>query len=241
MAALAVNGAHAGLTIDFETEDDFVTALADGQIIDSEFGNLISITHLNGGAGLSIYDTNQTGGNDPDLEVDLGNALIVQEDQGGFGTNDGSFFTNGGNDAGLSGGASAMFMIDFLGGVVPTAITLIDIDDSGDQTVVLELTDGSGFMRTYNVPTSWTNDVFDDGPVGYQVLDLTTLAGQLGEAGSTATATEDAGFDGDTVVSMKVTVNGSAGFDNIELVPAPSALVALAAGFGVMTRRRRRA
>ena len=91
LAAVALFGlaASAGaITIDFETEDDFSTALVDGQDISTppEFGNLIAISTPAGELasnlhnGPAIFDSNGAGGPDPDLQVGLGNILILQCD-----------------------------------------------------------------------------------------------------------------------------------------------------------------
>ena len=84
------------IVIDFETEDDFTTPLVNGQDISTppEFGNILAISATGTGHyGPAIFDSDPNGPNngtwprDPDLLVDLGNVLILQ---GGSGPNPGS-------------------------------------------------------------------------------------------------------------------------------------------------------
>ena len=78
-------------------------------------------------------------------------------------------------------------------------------------------------LRTYFVPGGWTNDLFFDGPPGFGTLDLTTLAPQPGFL-TTATASEDSGFDSSNVIRLEVFFLSSGGLDNLEIClpnPAP--------------------
>ena len=69
----------------FETEDDYVTPLVNGQDLATphEFGRLFSSSGAN--AGAAIFDSTPLGPNDPsqdrDLLVGLGNLLILQNSQ----------------------------------------------------------------------------------------------------------------------------------------------------------------
>lgn len=242
IALLACAGSvHAGIvTIDFSTEDDFITPLANGQSVESpdEFGNLFNLNVTAGGAGgndgLAIFDTSDPGpnssGGDPDLLVNLGNALIFQNNNSAM---TGDFFNTPNDDA---GGGSMRWA--FLSPVEMLSLDLIDINGSGQQVDII-LTDGNGLTRTYDVPSLWTNDIDAEGPLGYGTLDLTTLAGQLGEGGSTATATEDPGFDPTDVLFMDITFAGSGALDNVKFIPTPGSLAIMGLAGLAATRRRR--
>ena len=200
-------------TLNFDTEDDFWTALANGQKITSppEFGNEVEISYSGPSFGPAIFDSTIGGANDPgrdsDLLVDLGNILILQEEDCFVAAD---IYSHPDDDA--RGGT---FIFDFTRNVQCQSITLIDID-SGNQGVSVVLTDCEARTRTYTVPGGFTEDIASQGPPGYRVLDLTTLASQAGFA---ATATEMADFDPQCVVKMTVTVASSAGLDNLEYCP----------------------
>lgn len=221
------------ITIDFSVEDDGLTPLLNGQIIDTEFGNLFTLSSTGPNAGLGIFDTTSgVNSADPDLWVDTGNALILQSNNGDDDDNDGSFFFTPNDDA---GGGTIFF--DFLTLVHLTSIDLIDINGN-NQAATLVLTDHNGLTRTYDVPSEWTGDVSQGDP-GIGTLDLTTLGDQGGFL-SIATATEDSGFDPFSVTQLAVTFQGSGALDNLTLVPAPSALIVLMSGLALGTRRRAR-
>ncbi len=230
---------HASILIDFSTDDGGVPLL-NGQDISSppEFGNLVNINGVPsaGNAGPAIFDSSFAGPNasgpDPDLIVGLGNILIVQDGGTTTQTVPGIFDTPN-DDAG--GGA---ILFDFLQPVTMESIDLIDINGN-NQDVLLILTDSTGETRTYDVPSSWTKDIDVAGPNGFDTLDLTTLADQLGEGGSTATASETALFDPSNVIQMSVSFNGSGGLDNVRFIPAPASAALFAIGAIGFTRRRR--
>ena len=239
--ATAAGSANAAIiNIDFSTEDDFITPLVNGQSVESpdEFGNLFNLNVTGGGSGgndgLAIFDTSDPGPNDsgpdPDLLVNLGNALIFQNNGS---SQTGDIFDTPNDDA---GGGSMRWT--FLSPVEMLSLDLIDINGGGQQVDVI-LTDGLGRTRTYDVPSLWTNDIDSEGPLGYDTLDLTTLAGQLGEGGSTATAFEDAGFDITDVTTMDISFAGSGGLDNVRFIPTPGTTALLAMG-GIAAIRRRR-
>jgi len=223
----------------FEVEDDFVTALVNGQDLSTppEFGTLVSISSTGGNAGAAIFDSTpggpNAGGGDPDLLVGLGNIVILQSSGLSGQTTPGIFDTP---DDSNSGGS---VIFDFLVPSTLFGLDLVDINGNADTDVIL--TDGSGRKRTYTVPEEWTFDVTDS-PNGFDTLDLTTLAGQLGEGGSTATAAEDCGFDPNDVVRLEVAFSSSGGLDNLEFIPEPAsmALVAFGSLAAVVRRRRRR-
>ncbi len=235
LAGLASAASAQTFCIDFTTEDDFVTALGNGQIIDTEFGNLLTISGT-GGAGLAIFDSNpagpNAGGPDPDLLVGLGNLLIIQSSSAS--ASSGGFFNTPNDSAG-----NGTITFDFLAPALVTSIDLVDIDSSVMVTVTL--TDGEGDMRIFDVPNGWTFDKqANPGADGYATLNLTTLASQAGETAVLATASQDAGFDIGGVVQMTVASTGSFAVDNVKFVPTPASAVLLGAG-GLLGFRRRRA
>jgi hypothetical protein len=196
-------------TIDFETEDDFVTPLVDGQSVYStarpdraaspavayssdtvlEFGHLfnISSTVIGGGAGHlgpAIFNSNMAPAatQDDDLLVDLGNVLLLHRTEGpnhAFDATYGLVFTNPNDEATFADRGSIVF--DFLVPLVkPTSIDLVDIDNNVEVVVVM--TDNLGRERTYLVPENWTTDVnLNPAGQGYRTLDLQTLLAQSAE------------------------------------------------------------
>ncbi len=229
-------------TLNFDTEDDFLTPLLNGQAISSPttFGALVNINAFGANnLGAAIFDTSfagpNLGGQDPDLLVGLGNALILQSPDSPVQTVPGIF--DAPNDA-LGGGT---FVFDFINAVEMRSVKLLDVD--GGNEVIVTMIDLEGAMRVYDVPASWSFDIDAQGPNGYDTLDMTTLAGQIGEGGATATATEDEGFDATRVTSVTFEFSGSGGLDDVSFVviPTPGAATLLAlAGGATLTRRRRR-
>lgn len=211
------------VVLDFETEDDFETTLANGQGVTApgEFGEFVSIAGLSAsGETAAIFDSTPAGPNagsqDPDLLVDLGNVLILQGDP--------AQTVPGTYDSPNDDAAGGDIEIDFLGmGANPLSVDLIDICPSANQTTTVTLTDGNGATLVYLVPSGWTEDVAVDGPLGYRTLDLTTLEDQPGFL-ATATASAAPGFDGNDVESMRVSFEGSGAMDNLAFRPAPNAL-----------------
>jgi hypothetical protein len=196
-------------TIDFETEDDFVTPLVDGQSIYStprpdraaspaiaysndtvlEFGNLfnVSSTVIGSGAGHlgpAIFNSNMSPAEtqDDDLCVSLGNVLLLHRTEGpnhDFDPAHGLVFRNPNDEADFEDRGSIVF--DFLVPLVrPMSIDLADIDRNVEVVVVL--TDNLGRERTYLVPENWTTDInLNPAGQGYQTLDLQTLVAQAAE------------------------------------------------------------
>jgi hypothetical protein len=247
-------------TLTFETEDDFATALINGQIVDPvfdavdlEFGNLVNIssTDINGGhGGVTVFDSTPGGVNagsaDPDLLVGLGNILILQNGTQ-LGTSvDGTvgLVYNSPNDE-QSNANSGSILFDFLS---PIEVLSIDvIDANGGFLGFLILTDDQARTRTYTIPEMWTDDIFLCGGacVGFATLDLTTLSDQTGESGVLATVVEDAFFDSLSVISLDVQFVGnpsSGGIDNLVFTPEPSTGLLIGVGLlalGVNRRRQR--
>ncbi len=187
--------------------------------------------------GAAIFDSDpfgpNAGGADKDLLVGLGNILIVQNDSHATQTIPGFYDTP--NDE-ADGGTIAF---QFLFAVELLSLDLIDIDGHGAVDVILE--DGNGNFRTFNVGASWTHDIYSQGPIGWDTLDLTSLESQLGEGGGTATAWQDVLFDSSDVMWLTVELSGSAAIDNLVYnIPAPPVLFALVGGLLVPARRRRR-
>jgi hypothetical protein len=205
-------------TLDFSTEDDFSTALMNGQDISTpaEFGRLVAVSGLGSNAGPAIFDSTpggpNAGGPDPDLLVGLGNVMILQE-AGSRQTRAGFFDVP--NDARAGG----TLVFDFLSPAFLRSIDLIDLCPlGGDQSATLTLSDGAGRRRVYTAPTGWTEDVDADGGPGFRMLDLTTLAPQPGFM-SVATAVEDPGFDAGDVVRLAVRFGSSGALDNLCFSP----------------------
>ena len=201
------------------------------------YASFLTLSALSNGSpslGAGIFDSSPAGPNsgssDQDLLVGLGNILILQSHNFPTQTLPGIYDTP--NDEAAGG----TIVFDFVNPLKMLSIDLIDIDGNGP--VDLFLLDGSGRTRTYNVSSSWTRDIFSQGPAGFDTLDLTTLAAQVGEGGGTATAFEDLQFDSLDVVRMTVVHSGSAGIDNLVVIPAPPALAMLA--LGLILRRRTR-
>ena len=208
------------LLLDFETEDDFATPLVNGQDLSTpgEFGVLIAINSGGNNQGAAIFNTDIDGPNDPgadpDLLVGLGNVIILQSNDDPEQSEPGIFDTP--NDSARGG----WIALDFAFESHLTSIDLIDID-SPRQGAVVAMVDAEGRARVYDVPAGWTGDVAsDEGTPGFGTLDLETLEDQPGFE-STATATEDDGFDPDRVVRLEVSFEGSGATDNLVFCPTP--------------------
>lgn len=237
-ASIAASSALGSVvTIDFETDDDMVTPFANGQVVSSPgaFGTYFNLSSLGSRQlGPLVFDSSplgpNAGGPDPDLLVDLGNVLIMQDDSRPAQTVPGFFDTP--DDANLGG----ILVFDFVSPVELRSVDMVDINGNGP--VVLTLVDGGGLTRAYSIPMHWTFDPTVS-PNGYDTLDFTSLLPQLGEGGQSATAVQDAGFNPFGVVRLEVDFEGSGGLDNLVFVPAPGAAFLLAAS-GLMFARRRR-
>ena len=243
VAAASVPALGGFATINFDTEDDFLTPLVNGQEINpaastnGEFGILVDFVGLDGDR-LAIFNTNNpgpnTGGGDPDLLVNQGNALIVQNTSLLTQSTTDIFDTPDDNVGGL-------FRMDLVTPGEVGSIDLIDINNGG--RTVLTLTDRNGFQRVYDVPNNWSNQA--PALMGFDTLDLLTILPQDGEGpgGDAIVTFNDPNYDQSAVASIEFDIFGSAAFDNIvinSLVPAPGA-VALFVGAGLAGLRRRRA
>ena len=210
--------------------------LSNGQKIDTAFeaSPLVDITSSGDNQGAAIFDSDpagpNSGGRDPDLLVDLGNILILQ-------SNDETAMTGDAFDTPNDSSEGGILLFSFLDPVEPLSVDLADIDSGAAVTITL--TDGGTLTRTYEIPDDWTNEL--PTPNGFDLLDLTTLVGQIGEGGSMATAMEDVGFDSTNVVTMEVHFSGSAALDNLSFIPEPGGLAGLLlGGLAFLTRTRRR-
>jgi hypothetical protein len=194
--------------LNFET-DDSGAGIPHGARVNTEFdgGASFPVT-ITGSEAVSGNNTaailNSTTGpaaQDPDLLVGSGNILILQDNSNQSTCGPDVYCTH--NDDADGGTLSFAFNV----ATTPSSIDLIDLDGTDDPSSVT-LTDGNGNQRTYSIPGNWT------GNGGIGTLDLTTLANQPGVA-SVATASEDAGYDGTSVVSIVVTLGGSGAVDNL--------------------------
>lgn len=187
--------------------------------------------------GAAIFDSSKCGPNghgaDKDLLVGLGNILIVQNDAYAHQSTPGFYDTPNDEEQG------GTLTFEFRTAVELLSVDLIDIDANGPADVILY--DIQGYTRTFAVGASWTRDIHAQGPKGWDTLDLTSLAPQVGEGGGVATAWQDPLFNASRVTRLTVSFGGSAGLDNVSFIPAPSGLAVLAAGVAGLGRRRRRA
>ncbi|MEM7410206.1 MAG: PEP-CTERM sorting domain-containing protein [Myxococcota bacterium] len=229
---LAPGAASAATTLDFEfllngEAGPYVVVTPDGTVTISGSGS---------NQGVAAFDTSDpgpnAGGEDTDLLVNSGLALILQDDNEPTQTTSGIFDVpdddaNGGTISFVFSQAAQLFSLD-----------LIDINGNGPATVTL--TDGGGNSRIYDVPFDWTGDIAQ-GAIGIQTLDLTTLAAQVGvgPGNPLATASQDAGFDDTGVVQLDVFFAGSAALDNLVFVPEPSTVLLVGLGLGTLALRRR--
>jgi hypothetical protein len=206
--------------LDFETEDDGMSALVNGQDISTppEFGAFVAISGTGPNGGPAIFDSTPGGPNDPsqdlDLLVGLGNLLILQNNAPvSLVQTIPGIFDNPNDDA---DGGSIIF--DFNSPAQPRSIEIVDIDPGQPNATTLVLTDVSGDQRTFTVPPGFTEDLVADGPPGFRSIDLRSLAAQPGFA-SSVTATEDPGFDENQVVELRVNFGSSGAVDNFCFCP----------------------
>lgn len=236
--ATSVNAAN----IDFSTEDDFVTPLGNGQIIDTEFGNIFTVSSSGPNAGPAIFDTTpNVNPADPDLWVDLGNAMILQSNANGgadAATSDGLFFDNPNDDASQNN----FLIFDFINPLELISVDIIDVNGNGPVTVTM--TDDNGNTREYFAPMNWTFEIsaggLPPGAQGYDTLDLNSLVAQPGEGGGVVAPPTDVGmFDITAVVQLEFEFDGSQAVDNLNFIPEPASALLLCTGAIALIRRRR--
>jgi hypothetical protein len=201
-------------TLDFESDDSGLP-MAHGARIDTEFDGgpnyPVTITgSVNpSGANTAAILNSSTGpaSQDPDLLVGTGNILILQTEANLTECSPGVYCSH--NDDEDGGTLSFAFNVPS----APTSIALVDIDAT-DPTSTVVLTDVNGNTRSYTIPANWTGDLISNATSGRGTLDLTTLANQPG-FGSTASASEDEGFDPSAVARIDVNLGGSGGVDDL--------------------------
>ena len=200
--------------LNFDT-DDQGNGMVHGTKVDTEFDGgpnypvtITSVVNASGQNTAAILNSS-TGpaSQDPDLLVGCGNILIMQTDSNLSFCSPGVYCTH--NDDEDGGTLSFAFNQP----TTPSSIVLIDIDASDPVSTVV-LTDSNGKTRTYTVPANWTGDLIVNATTGKKTLDLTTLANQPG-FGSTATASEQAGYDPSAVVQIDVHLGGSGAVDDL--------------------------
>lgn len=222
------------LELGFESEDDFLTPLANGQHLDAEFGRLVTLTCTGPNAGLGIFDSTPGGPNDPsqdpDLLVNTGNLLVLQTENYPPDANDVFPRPNDDEDGGT-------ITFAFAAPVEARSVRLVDLD-AGDGAATLTLTDFAGRRRSFTLPRNWTGDLVLGQP-GQRVLDLTTLAPQPG-FGSTASAVDEPGFEAGFVVRIDLLLDGSGALDDLAFVLADVPRAAVVARDGSSSRARLR-
>ena len=200
------------------------------------------------GPNTEIIGNNQDSVADPDLLVDLGNILILQEDNDISGADvveePGSIETRRFLRPDDDDGAGTI-LFSFFNPVELESIDLIDLN--GGAAATLTLTDSSGGVRIFDVPEQFTFDLEEflsfseqngtfidddalgdgdpsnDGAEGFATLLFDELALNSGERVSPATINpnSDADFDLTRVASLSVFFHGnnsSAALDNLVIV-----------------------
>jgi len=227
-ALAAANAASAGLVV-----TDF-SGLANGANVEGaafNAGTLAEFTATSSGnnQGLRIFDTtpggpNQNMGDNDLLVAGFGNALILQDNQGGT--------PNDANEGGV-------ITFAFASAVELVSIDLIDFN--GGTASTFTLTDDMGNTRAFSLPDDWTGEVGVDGAPGFGTLDFDTN-NQVGFDGNTATFIDAGAFDLTSVVSIAFDLGGSGAIDNLRAIVVPLPLPAglAAAGLGLIAGVRRR-
>jgi hypothetical protein len=199
--------------IDFETEDDFSTALVNAQSVPSPtyWGRMVRVTSRGANLGPAIFDSTPGGPNDPSINYDMlighGNLLLLQDSNHSRQDVPG-FFQLVTDDP--EGGD---LVFDFLQPVHPRSILLVDINPPPNRGASVTLTDRNGLRRVYTVEPGWTGTYGDAGPWR---LDLTTLEPQRGNGTPRwARAVEDPGFRPTSVVQLVVHMTGFGAIDEL--------------------------
>ena len=193
------------------------------------------VTPGTGNNGAAVFNsTSGPFGQDPDLDVDLGNVLYVQRNGGptdaftGLNGPDTWDHPNDDEDGG-------QLIFDFCTGIEPLSINLIDIDPATpDNDSTVTLTDSSLKTRTYSVPGGWTAN--GPGALAVGLLSLNASGNQpSGAGGPDATESTQAGFDPTDVIKIVVRLGSSGAVDNlIYCVPGfPRASVTVRNGSGM--------
>ncbi|MEM6673579.1 MAG: hypothetical protein AAF726_12105 [Planctomycetota bacterium] len=204
------------LVLGFEVGDDLVTPIPNGAALEDVFEQVVRIRSEGAGqVGPAAFDSSpagpNAGGSDPDLLVDRGNLLILQENS----TQSVPGIYDVPDDAAFGG----TLVIELVEQREPRSLVLVDICPAPTpQDAVVHLVDAAGRSRTFDVPSGFTTDgQFDPGQAA-QTLRLDTLENQPGVT-AVATASEDAGFDAARVASIRVELSGSGAVDDVRLGP----------------------
>jgi hypothetical protein len=225
-----------------------------------EFGGAVSVSTTADGPGshmgAAAFDsTIGVNPGDPDLFVELGNILVLQNNDHPtttLGPNGQVFDTPDDEKDWFDAGS---IVLDFSSSVLLQSIVLIDIN--GGVNVDLTLTDSNNLQRIYSVPEKWTQDVDVCGGlnppacIGYHTLDLTDVNPQSGEpnaiGGDAVVSLEDVGFVPSDVVQLDIhflsaTGTGpiSGGIDAILYTPEPGVASLLALSMVGLSALRRR-
>jgi hypothetical protein len=208
------------VNIAFELEDDGLTPIVNGQVLDPEFGIEIDITTTAGdNGGATAFDSNPAGPNlggpDPDLLVGLGNIMILQRDESGMLV--GGVWTIPNDDQ--DGGTVEITFPAPNGEVNPHQIDVIDMDEeTDDPPITITLEDASANTRTYTVHNGFTEDLLANGPPAVRTVDLTDPTGpQVGFSANTDVS--GAGLVQDEVTKITLTWIDSGGVDNLCFCP----------------------
>ncbi|MFT5286600.1 MAG: hypothetical protein ACI8TQ_002770 [Planctomycetota bacterium] len=177
-----------------------------------EYAQVIGLRSRGSNAGLAVFDSTVGGpnddGSDAALIVDTGNLLILQNDLSpGFALE--GIYKNPTPDP--NGGRVS---IDFSSRMYPASIDLVALNQPAGYLTV-SLVDSEERLRTYFVPGGFTGGFGAQSPPSFMRLDLSTLDPQMG-ANATATASEDAGFDANSVLEIQLTTNETVAFDRLE-------------------------
>ncbi len=213
-----------GLTADFvaigfETEDDLTTPLVNGQDLSlaDEFGRMLGIEGFaGGGASAAIFDSDPNGPNagsaDPDLLVDRGNLLILQDDP--------RQTIPGVYDAPGDDARGGILRVVFPGsGAAVRSIDLVDVAWDDGQDVFVATRDVQGHCRNFVVRRGWTEDITVDGPPGHRTLDLTSFEMQDGYRTNAFPWSSHPDFDENAVRHLYVQFIGSGALDDIVFAP----------------------
>jgi hypothetical protein len=207
-------------TIGFEERDSIDDELLEnGRAIPRPHpGRTFVISSGGANLGAAIFDSTPGGPNDPsqdpDLLVDSGNVLMLQDSSTGTQTTPSVYdFPNDDRDGGN-------ITLDFPRRIRALSLELIDQDTGLGHGTTVTLTDEFGGTRTYDVPPGFTEDRNVVGSGGIRTLRLDTLGPQPGYA-ATATAAETLGFRTRDVVRIEVVLSGSGAIDDLLYDPYP--------------------
>lgn len=218
--------ACAGVAFSASAEVIDFSTLSHGEVVNSQFSSMgvnISAINFNQSFDLAVaFNTSLSGTSDPDLEgpwsmgntdlsTDLGNVLIIQE--------------NDIIDPDDEGGRPAgQLIFDFDMSIQSFGFFVVDVEGSTVENSMIEFFSGGSSVGMIDFADFEAGGAYDNGAI-YGNNSINSI-GEL-----------SIGAEFDRVV---ITAGGSMGFDNVSFtVPAPGALALLGMGMGAMTRRRR--